>query len=722
MMPTEPCGTWPSPIDARLAAAHDGLPEYVGTVGDEVWWTAPKPAEGGRRALVRRTVDGTETTVLPAPWNVRSRVVEYGGQPWAGTTRDGAGPLVVFCHFPDQRLYAYEPDGSVPPRPLTPVSAIGGGLRWADPVLHPDGTEVWCVLEEYTGEGPGDVRRVIAAVPLDGSAADDRTAIRELTDDRHRFVTGPRLSPDGSRVAWLAWDHPLMPWDGTLLMTGEVVDGGPFASVAPVAGAVDESVCQVEWAPDGSLLYVSDRGGWWELYRRAPGSTTATALRAGREEEFGGPLWKIGLRWFRPLDSGLVAVVHGRGTTALGILDPETGELVDAVGPWTEWAPTLATHGSRVIGVAAGPHSGHEVVELDTGTGHARVVGAAHHDPVDPAYYPESRQRTFTGPGGREVHAHVHPPRNPEAAVPDGELPPYVVWAHGGPTGRAPFALDLEIAYFTSRGIGVVEVDYGGSTGYGRAYRERLREQWGVVDVEDCAAVAEALAEERERELAEARAFWAALEARDANDSSTSLLGGLPGLLGGVGDDGPYFVPRQSDFAGLEALDLDAEYDPDPTGDFAGAELPELPGLPDDEFPDPAGDRPGCAEDSPELAAARRRHPSHPDFVPVRTPVVTDHERTVARLEELAAARVALTDVRPGPLGTLDVYVFEDGTTLCMTPGHRETAERLAEALREGATPFLLGGSGISGAYALTFSCGDAESVYILADRVIASL
>ncbi|MEU3634328.1 MULTISPECIES: hypothetical protein [Streptomyces] len=239
-------------------------------------------------------------------------------------------------------------------------------------------------------------------------------------------------------------------------------------------------------------------------------------------------------------------------------------------------------------------------------------------------------------------------------------------------------------------------------------------------------AVAEALAEERERELAEARAFWAAQEARDA-DSPASPLGGVPGALGGAGEDGPFFVPRQADFAGLESLDLDADYDTADLADYPDADLPGLPGLTGllgGDLPEPgaAGDCPEYAEDSPELAAARRRHPSHPDFVPVRTPVVTDHERTVARLEELADARTALADVRPGPLGTLDVYVFEDGTTLCMTPGHRETSERLADALREGAEPFLLGGSGISGAYALTFACGDGENVYILADRVIASL
>ncbi|GAA0320978.1 hypothetical protein GCM10010302_70180 [Streptomyces polychromogenes] len=204
------------------------------------------------------------------------------------------------------------------------------------------------------------------------------------------------------------------------------------------------------------------------------------------------------------------------------------------------------------------------------------------------------------------------------------------------------------------------------------------------------AAVAAALAEERERELAEARAFWAAQEARDAADAP-SLLGGLPGL----GEDGPVFLPRQADLVGLEPV----------LGDDLADEYPE---------------------DSAELAAARRRHPSHPDFVPVQPHPGADHERTVSRLEELAEARTALADVRPGPLGTLDVYVFADGTTLCMTPGHRETAERLAEALRSGTAPVLLGGSGISGAYALTFSCGDAEdpdsNVYILADRVIASL
>ncbi|MGY4981278.1 prolyl oligopeptidase family serine peptidase [Streptomyces sp. 900105755] len=479
-METKAYGSWPSPVDAALAAAHDGFAEWVGFVGDEPWWTEPRPAEGGRRTLVR---GATGESVLPAPWNVRSRVIEYGGRPWAGAVPEGDGePLLVFVHFDDQRLYLYRPGGT--PRPLTPP-----GPRWADPQLLLDRGEVWCVLEEFTGAAPTDVRRVLAAVPLDGSAAGDRAAVRELTDERHRFVTGPRLSHDGRRAAWLAWDHPRMPWDGTELLVGEVGADGTLHSVRTAAGGPAEAVAQVEWSVDDRLLYTSDRSGWWNLYRD-------DQPLCPREEEFAGPLWRLGQNWFAPLDNGMIAVLHGRGAMTLGILDPETGEIADAAGPWTEFSATLAVHGTRVLAVGAGPRTAHEVVGLDTVSGRARVVGTPHRDAVDPAYYPDPQVRTFTGPGGREVHAHIHPPHHPGHTAPEGELPPFVVWAHGGPTSRTPLVLDLAIAYFTSRGIGVAEVNYGGSTGYGRAYRERLREQWGVVDVEDCAAVALALAEE----------------------------------------------------------------------------------------------------------------------------------------------------------------------------------------------------------------------------------
>jgi dipeptidyl aminopeptidase/acylaminoacyl peptidase len=494
---TAPYGAWESPIDAKTAAAQDGRPEWVGTVGDELWWTAPRPAEKGRRTLMRRQADGTEQSVLPAPWNVRSRVIEYGGFPWAGLDRPGEarGPLIVFVDFSDQRLYAFEPD--VPqarPQPLTPLSTVGAGLRWAEPQIAPGGEEVWCVLEEFTGDSPVDVRRVIAAVPLDGSAADDRGRVRELTDDGSRFVTGPKLSPDGGSVVWIAWDHPLMPWDGTELKIAEVTADG-FSGVRTLIGGPEESVAQAEWGADGTLYATTDRTGWWNIHRVDPVSGEAVNV-CPREEEFAGPMWRLGPRWFAPMDNGLLAVVHGKGSMRLGLLDPAAGTLTDAVGPWTEWDATLAVSAGRVYGLAASGATGYEIIELDIAAGHSRVVAAAHTDVVDPDYLPEPVERTFSGPGGREVHAHLYPPRNPQFAGPDGELPPYVIWVHGGPTSRVPLVLDVEIAYFTSRGIGVAEVNYGGSTGYGRDYRNRLREQWGVVDVEDSVAVAEALVRE----------------------------------------------------------------------------------------------------------------------------------------------------------------------------------------------------------------------------------
>lgn len=556
---TAPYGSWPSPVDARLVAAHDGRPEYLGTIGDEIWWIEPRPEEGGRRTLMRLPGDGSTggESVLNSPWNVRNRVIEYGGLPWAGTAREEDGPLVVFTHFADQRLYAYEPDvPGAEPRPLTPLSAVvPDGLRWCDPVVLPGGAdgggrgEVWCVLEEFTGGGPTDVRRVLAGVPLDGSAAEDRTRVRELTDDRHRFVTGPRLSPGlagiagiaglpggagaaGSagarRVAWIAWDHPDMPWDSAVAKVAEVTGDGELSAVRTVAGGREVSVAQVEWAPDGALLLASDESGWWNLRRldlgnpgnpADPGADRGRGGAAGgselpgpdespepvalcpRDEEFAGGLWRIGMRWFEPLPDGTVATLHGRGSMTLGILDPGSGVLVDAGGTWTEWS-ALAVAGSRIAGIAASAQTPYDIVEFDPRTGHLRAVGPRHEDAVDPAYYPEPEARVFIGPDGRDIHAHVYRPHHPRYAAPEGESPPYVVWAHGGPTSRAPLVLDLEIAYFTSRGIGVVEVDYGGSTGHGREYRNRLREQWGVVDVEDCAAVARALADEGEADPA----------------------------------------------------------------------------------------------------------------------------------------------------------------------------------------------------------------------------
>jgi dipeptidyl aminopeptidase/acylaminoacyl peptidase len=417
-------------------------------------------------------------------------------------------------------------------------------MRFADFFVHPGRDEIWGIREILTGPAPTDVRRDIVAVPLDGSAAGDAERIRVLGAGQ-RFLASLRLSPDGTRLAWIGWDHPSMPWDQTTLWLAEVL-GGAVGTPCRLAGGHGErengpgndgagknrpgkngeAIAQAEWLSDRSIAYVSDVGGWWNLYRtdvpdRGEGGDLAGSRPVSicpREEEFGDAIWQLGRQWFVPLAGGPVAAIHGRDSTRLSLLDPwRPGDPDDGAtpctgtalrtfsAPYTEWAPCLAARGSQVAAVAASPHRPYEVVLADTETGVVTTLAPAPAGCVDPAFLPLPCARTFRGPGGRDVHATLYPPRNPGFAGPPGEPPPYVVFVHGGPTSRCRTVYDLEIAYFTSRGLGVVEVDYGGSTGYGRAYRERLRENWGVVDVDDCAAVATALAAEgtaHERRLA----------------------------------------------------------------------------------------------------------------------------------------------------------------------------------------------------------------------------
>jgi dipeptidyl aminopeptidase/acylaminoacyl peptidase len=488
-----PYGAWESPITVGMVAASDGRPGYLGTVGEELWWTEPRPEEGGRRALMRRKADGSVDSVLPAPWNVRNRVHEYGGRPWAGAILADGSPVIVFTNFDDQRLYVFEPDKGSDPLPISPAPNAPGGLRWSDPVVDTERFEAWAVMEQHTGPNPTDVRRVLAAVDLTRSGEDAR--VRELTDDTYRFLTGPKLSSDGGAVAWIAWNHPHMPWDETELRVAEITADGGLVEARTVAGGGGESIAQVEWSRDNTLVFAGDRTGWWNLHWIDP-LTAETGCVHEAEAEFAGPMWDLGKSWFQILASGDIATVHGKGEGRLGVFDAWDRKIDLVDGPWTEWAPGIAAVGDRVYGLAASTSTGYEVVEVDAVKGTTRVVAAAHVNAVDPAYLPVPEHRTFAGEDGREIHAHVYPPRNPDYEAPEGERPPYVVWVHGGPTSHVRAVLDMELAYFTSRGIGVVEVNYGGSTGYGREYRERLRERWGEVDVEDCAAVARALAAE----------------------------------------------------------------------------------------------------------------------------------------------------------------------------------------------------------------------------------
>ncbi len=479
-------GAWPSPIgasDVAVAGIRLSGPVRVHTdAGDEVWWAEARPAEGGRTVVVRRDAGGAVSDVLPAGWNVRTRVHEYGGSAWLPLPGGG----LAFADWADQRVYRLDP-GSTTPVPLTPEPAGTAGLRYADPVLGPGGDEIWWVREAHD---EGTVRRHLVAVPVSGAAAADPAAVREIVGGSD-FLAFPRPAPDGQRVAWIAWDHPRMPWDGTELRVGELGPDGTVTSVATVLGGEDESVLQPEWADADTLYLVSDRSGWWNLYR-LPAAGGEPEPLCPRAEEFGQPLWQLGAVTYAPLADGRLAVLHGTDTLALGLLDPASGKLTDLDLPYTLYG-SVAVDGDTVLTTAASPVEAAAVLAVDLPTGTATVLRRSMTDPPDPAYLPQPRSIVVAGPGERDVHAHVYPPASPDAVAPDGELPPYVVFVHGGPTAHSPAILSLEKAYFTSRGIGVIDVNYGGSTGYGRAYRERLRREWGIVDVEDCVAAVQAL-------------------------------------------------------------------------------------------------------------------------------------------------------------------------------------------------------------------------------------
>jgi dipeptidyl aminopeptidase/acylaminoacyl peptidase len=466
-------GSWESPLTAGSVAAAGVTPRWVDVHGGVVRWVEARPAEGGRGALMREGPDGTPVEVLPPSVNVRNRVHEYGGRPFTVL-----GGTVVFTNWADQRVYAFT-EGEGEPRPLTPEPERPMGVRFADLSPGPGGTSVLAVRETVTGDRPTDVARDIVEVPLDG------TGPRSLVATHH-FLAGPRLSPGGTRLAWLGWNHPDMPWDASELCVAEL--GRPHRVLA---GGPREAVCQAEWETEESLLVLTDPEGWWNLFRVGLDGT-ATNL-APCEEELGGPLWVLGSRWFAPLGEGRYVVLR---SDRLAVLDEHAGTVTDVDTGLTAWSADLAVDGNTVVSSAGGPRHELAVVRADLATGTTTAVTGGHEDTPGAQYLPTPEHRVFTSPDGRRIPAFVYLPRNPDFAGQPGTVPPLLVNVHGGPTGKSTDVLRRDIAYFTSRGFAVVAVNYGGSAGYGRAFRESLNEQWGIVDVQDCATVAATLAKE----------------------------------------------------------------------------------------------------------------------------------------------------------------------------------------------------------------------------------
>ncbi|MBD2098258.1 S9 family peptidase [Trichocoleus sp. FACHB-591] len=471
-------GTWKSPITSDLIVTGTIGLSQAALDGEDIYWLELRPTEAGRTVLVRRTPDGQTSDVTPAPFNVRTRVHEYGGG--AYVVHQGT---VYFTHFADQRLYR-QMLGSEP-RALTPE----GNWRYADGVVDESRQRFICVQEDHTA---GEQEPVNTIISLSLEAGQEPKILVTGND----FYSSPRLSPDGSHLAWLTWNHPNMPWDGTELWVAAFNPDGSLAEPEKVAGGTTESIFQPEWSPSGILHFISDRSGWWNLYRWQQGQVEALCDRAA---EFGEPQWVFGQSTYGFDTSGgseqIICTYVEKGTTHLTRLNPETQELQPIAIPYTVVRGLQVAAGQAVFLIGS-PTESLAIARLDLATGEITVLQRASHLQVDPGYLSEPQAIEFPTENGLTAYAFFYPPKNQDYQAPDGEKPPLLVKSHGGPTAGTSTLLSLSIQYWTSRGIAVLDVDYGGSTGYGRAYRERLKGQWGIVDVDDCVNGARFLAEQ----------------------------------------------------------------------------------------------------------------------------------------------------------------------------------------------------------------------------------
>jgi dipeptidyl aminopeptidase/acylaminoacyl peptidase len=489
MAEVAPFGSWRSPIEPSVVASGGIRLGGAALAADgAVWWAEGRPAEGGRSALMRRPEGGAPEEVTPAGANVRTRVHEYGGGAWKLL-----GPeLVVYSDFGDHRVYRLELGGE--PVAITPEPDEPAALRYADFELAPDGRTLFCVREVHDG-GPEPENSIIE-LPLDGSM---RCQVVAAGRDFYSF---PRVSPDGLWLAFTCWDHPNMPWDGTELWVTPAHDPG---AARPLAGGPKEAVFAPAWDRRDRLRFVSDRDGWWNLYRTvtdlgapdAAEDTPALEQLSSEHADLGHPQWLFGGSTHVELDDGTLVVIRTEGATErLFAMDPGGGALRDLGLPFTAFGwPVLSARGGKVAFVAASPASEPALTVLDVASGEAETVRESTTEKVDPGLISEPRAIEFPTSDGDVSHAFYYPPTNADFVGPDDERPPLIVVSHGGPTSHVTPALDTEFLFWTSRGFGVVDVNYRGSSGFGRAYRDKLQGTWGVVDTEDCVAAARYLAE-----------------------------------------------------------------------------------------------------------------------------------------------------------------------------------------------------------------------------------
>ena len=470
-----PYGSWKSPISADLISTGGRRIIEAVTDGEDIYWIEMRPTENGRYVIVRRSPDGKTTDVTPPTFSARTRVHEYGGA--AFVVSDGT---VYFSNFEDQRLYCQLPGSA--PQPITPDA----DLRYADGIVDSKRNRLICVREDHT-----DTEReaINALVGIGRDGTEDGQILASGND----FYAVPRLNPDGTHLAWLTWNHPNMPWDGVELWIGEIGADGSLVRTECVAGGVDESIFQPEWSPDGTLYFVSDRTGWWNLYCYQAGTVEPICEM---EAEFGRPQWIFGMSTYRFVSANQIICTYTQeGVWHLASLDTTTRSLDPIETPYTSISNLQVVPGGVLFSASSSSESA-SIVRLDLVTRQFEVICRSSEIKIDPGYLSTPQAIEFPPEGGLSAHAFFYPSQNHDYTAPADDLPPLLVISHGGPTSATSTALDLEIQYWTSRGIAVLDVNYGGSSGYGRAYRQRLNGQWGLVDVDDCVNGARYLAEQ----------------------------------------------------------------------------------------------------------------------------------------------------------------------------------------------------------------------------------
>ncbi len=498
-------GTWPSPISATTVVARSVSLGEVAVGNVDVWWAEGRPEEGGRIQIVRHQPGGEQVDVLPDGFAARTRVHEYGGGAWWLHGSD-----LVFANWSDQRLWRLDA-GADAPFPLTPEPAVAQGDRYADGRLTADGRWCVCVRERHAADGGEPTNEIVAVWARPEGEPADPVVLLSGPD----FVAAPRPSPDGRHLSWFQWNHPDMPWDGTELLVAELHDdpaGSQDISLGPavvLAGGRDEAVTHPEWAEDGSLLMLSDRTDWWNLYRFGPDQITS-AVAAGSagprpdarsvapiDAEIGVPHWVFDQSRYAQLTDGRILVAYAKdGIDHLGVIPAGGGAVVPLDSPFSALSSLRAFGGGAVL-VGASPTAEAVVAVLEVPSHPAPdgttpvewgAIRPARDLGLDPVWFSPPEPIRFATTGDRFAQALYYPPTHPEVTGPAGEAPPLIVLSHSGPTSAARPQLNLAVQFWTSRGFGVVDVNYGGSTGYGRSYRRRLIGEWGIVDVDDVVA------------------------------------------------------------------------------------------------------------------------------------------------------------------------------------------------------------------------------------------